>query len=179
MRLTQLRLLKLFCVLFLSVVGCANTGSAFTPACTPGDKSCGQEKYCEAQEEACTGPGVCTAIPKMCTKIYSPVCGCDGKDYGNECGAAAAGTSIRHRGKCTVEPEKKACANDSECANKQYCAFSKGDCGKSKGNCVTKPEVCTTDYAPVCGCNGETYSNRCNAAGRGVSIQKIGECPIT
>ena len=32
------------------------------------------------------------------------------------------------------------------------------------------------DYTPVCGCDGETYSNACNAAGAGVSLQAEGEC---
>jgi hypothetical protein len=44
--------------------------------------------------------GVCTKIPTVCPSLWAPVCGCDGKTYGNDCARQVASMSKAADGEC-------------------------------------------------------------------------------
>lgn len=43
-------------------------------------------------------------------------------------------------------------------------------------NLIDPTVICTADYTPVCGCNGQTYSNACVAKSNGVLRYRPGHC---
>ena len=58
--------------------------------------------YCDFEQSCGEGDqaGVCTPRPDACSPVLTPVCGCDGQDYPNECEAYLAGTDIASEGNC-------------------------------------------------------------------------------
>jgi hypothetical protein len=74
----------------------------------------------------------------------------------------------------------KVCAGPSgaECAESDYCSAKVGQCPDQQhsGVCAPKPIACTQVYRPVCGCDGNTYGNACQAAAVGVSVASVGPC---
>ena len=72
------------------------------------------------------------------------------------------------------------CNENSDCGEDEFCELKEGDCeGEvAKGICKRKPEICTMDFDPVCGCDGNNYSNTCAAHAKGVTVQSEGSCNI-
>lgn len=164
---------------------------------TRGGAQCAANEYCDfaagTQCGAADQGGTCKVKPEVCTAIYKPVCGCDGKTYGSDCSAHGAGVSVASEGECgkpTPDPKPDAGAGKMcggfaglSCSKGQFCNYEIAAGGQGcegiadgAGVCQTTPQACTLEYAPVCGCDHRTYGTACAAHAAGMSVLHTGAC---
>lgn len=72
------------------------------------------------------------------------------------------------------------CSGDDECSDGQFCSFvEEAACGAfASGVCKARPIGCDPDgeVAEVCGCDGVTYDNACEAELAGTAVAEPGAC---
>ena len=65
------------------------------------------------------------------------------------------------------------------CSAAEYCAYAPGQmCGAAdaQATCKPRPDNCSIDGTPVCGCDGHTYGNACQAAAHGTGLSSLASC---
>jgi hypothetical protein len=107
------------------------------------------------------------------------VCACDQHTYENRCEANALGLSVLHDGPCAPPSQDCGGWNPTPCPDDAFCNWPAGStCGGGDvpGQCQARPYECPAVVDTVCGCNGQTYSNECEANAAAVSILGKGAC---
>ena len=144
----------------------AGVSVLFEGECAPSGPECSTDSDCPIPPCVCldeNGDGTCEnecPVP-LCVRGTCTIVSGDDLQLGDSCGG--------------FRP-----AGSPDCAPGLFCQHQPGAlCGAADapGECVSIPEVCADIFDPVCGCDGVTYSNACEASASQAGILDRGECP--
>jgi hypothetical protein len=80
-----------------------------------------------------------------------------------------------------VAPTDRHCGGFAQlaCAEDEVCSYTtEARCGiaDQTGVCRKRPQICPALVLPICGCDGKTYNNSCEAERAGASVAHDGKC---
>jgi len=128
----------------------------------------------------------------LCTLVVVAAFACGGDDDGNGGGDVASDAAGGTGGDAGTGADGGAGSADGggepgkvcgglagmTCADADYCDWEAGSCGAGddQGTCVPRPRECGSEGPPVCGCDGQSYKNKCAAAMVGQDIAEASTC---